>query len=540
MNNKLTKKILNDVLPQISTKKSFLNYVIPNTNINNVKLDSNDKWFTIKKEDEYEDKQIEIKAFCTDIVTKYLFRDHSKYFDFLNYVNNEFISMIENYIVKNKLTYIDIMFLFKGGNIIKLFEKSAFNQFPDKIKNIIINYYDQYFQRSDSDFSIYVNPELENYQLHLDQVTNNTFELLKKIRQHLESNVEKYFYIEPDGRILNEYCNTVCKNDLNIKLIKYFKGKNNIFVNLCTKLGKHKISIKQNNNSECIIKSKNDMIMLEKNDKEVIAKNIENKHDMFVSMNTALKFGVSNFNLCRLKIPFTISYLNNKKEIKNLITNGELIDVSLPKDESVKHFYSNLKGNIAKYTVSNNTNKFSFYAYSLSYLLHDLEAIFLNSKYPWIIPKYNKRINRVFFLYLLDLMSVKDGNTLKDSLEVKIGYLKYFKEVILECKSKDCKENYGKNNLRLKETKNYFEESLEDSIYYGIFAMKKYIKKLFEMKANKEIIEEDLIKYEEFLTIVADNIRVCLEFLEKVLEWVNEKVKVNTSVLYNNNILNLY
>jgi len=538
MNNKTTKKLLDDIFPKnTNSKKSYLNIIIPN----NEKLNENNgKWFTMPKEEEFEDKQIEIKAFCTDIVTKYLFRDYSKYFDFLNYVNITFNEMIKEYIEKNNLTKVDILFLFKGGNIIKLFEKSAFNQFPEEIRNIIISYYDPYFQRSDSDFSIYVNPYLEDYKLHLDKITSKTFELLHKIRQHLEINVEKYFFIEKDGKILNDYCNDVCTNDFNIKLIRYFKGRNNLFVNLCTKIGKHKISIKSN--TECSIKSKNDMIIEEKNDKEFRVKNIENNHDMFISMNTALKFGVSNFNLCRLKIPFTISYLNNKKEIKNLISNGELIDVSLPKDESVKHFYNNINGNMAKYTVTNNKNKdtFSFFAYSLSYLLHDLEAIFLNSKFPWTIPKYNKRINRIFFLYLLDLMSVKDANTLKDSLEVKIGYLKYFKEVITECKLKDCKEEYGKNNSKLKMSKNYFEDSLEESIYYGIFAMKKYIKNLFEMKANKEIIDEDLIKYEEFLNNVADNLRVCLEFLEKILEWVNKKVKVNTNELYNNNIVNLY
>ena len=553
-----TTNIFKTILKKIK-EKSFTNKnVINDPDLGNVYEDVNNKyeWDIIEKQENFEDKLLYFKTFCTNIVTNYFFSNPQKYYNFLNYVNNEFTSMVDNYKNQNRLEKDDILFLFKGGNIIKLFEKSAFNQFPFSARQILSNYYDEYFQRSDSDFTIYINPSLGNFNKKVIEITNLTADKLISIRSYLEKYISYYFFVE--GKTITDkmkkLCDEKCKKEFITKLNEYIVNvKHNTleeFSNLCCKLGSYTFEMKNDKlKSDPIFKTekKDDIIIIENNDKSFKLRTEKNNNDIFLSKNTALKFNGSNFNLCRLKIPFTINYKERKAAFdptiqnNSIISSGELIDVSIPKDESVTHFYSNLKGNLAEYSINNDGQTFSFYAYSTSYLLHDLESIILATKYPWTITKYNKRINRIFLLYLLDLMSVKDSNIYSHSLETKLAYLEYFYQVANECKTAIELKDYGKPGSQLRIKKIIYKDKADNKlIYYGIFAMKKYMKNLFRARFRENFTGNKLKEYENFFDIIIENIKICTSFIKQVIEWINEKVNININNLYNNNMINLY
>ena len=141
-----------------------------------------------------------------------------------------------------------------------------------------------------------------------------------------------------------------------------------------------------------------------------------NKSYMYISYNTALDFSTmtnerwrSKFNLVRTKIGFN---LNTDKG--TVYIGGELIDVSIPhrKDSELKLFFDDINNNLESFEITHDVCNFKFKSYSVYYLTKDLEKIlFKQNLFPWGDAKYTKRINRVFYLYFVDIfMKMKGSN----------------------------------------------------------------------------------------------------------------------------------
>ena len=55
-----------------------------------------------------------------------------------------------------------------------------------------------------------------------------------------------------------------------------------------------------------------------------------------------------------------------------------------------------------------------FLSYSLSHIIEDLEKmLYHENNYPWIDKKYEKRVNRLFYLSFIELFKLLENNELR-------------------------------------------------------------------------------------------------------------------------------
>ena len=167
---------------------------------------------------------------------------------------------------------------------------------------------------------------------------------------------------------------------------------------------------------------------------------------IYNSINTTLRIqklhNFNNFNLARSKVNFVIKTDRNGQNEEHKIA-GELIDVSISKrdDDSLADYFRNYATAFNDYNLSyyknygfshtlfnqfseelktslvieeankNFIDSFVFKAFSYKYCVKDLVRIlFKDSSYPWEDQKYKKRIGRLIYLILIDLLNKENDN----------------------------------------------------------------------------------------------------------------------------------
>ena len=193
-------------------------------------------------------------------------------------------------------------------------------------------------------------------------------------------------------------------------------------------------------NNSVSYSSRNDFIIENSNnDNELIKYDIKKSNSfMYISLNKTLEFKsgdgrIIKFSLIRTKINFNLlveknnSIINESMAGKLIDINmpyrkyehinmaGELIDVSIPhrKDKSIYEVFDNLDKAISRYTLNNNNKVLKFNSYSLEFLIEDLEKILFHEQYPWDDKKYVKRLNRLCYLYFLDMFIKQSSNIMR-------------------------------------------------------------------------------------------------------------------------------
>ena len=398
----------------------------------------------IDRDAEFNDLNRELKGICTDIVVNDFFKSEECLYNFLLLVYSSFENVINAYKSKHKLQETDIFFTFKGGNILRIVYKELLLELPNAVASHLKDYYKKFFKRSDADFSIYINPTLKKYNEHYEEMMLIAYYLQIKIRDIILKNPTKYFdYFKYNNdfrqKILQKYL--INFNNANSfkdkKNYKYYDGvvKNLTFIN-------NSSSRKQKYNylSDFLIKEG-------KHANQLIQKFINNKKSyMYISWNRTLEFksgdgGITKFALIRTKINFNLD-IEKKNSEKIINMAGELIDVSIPhrKDKSINEVFEKYDKAISRYTMNesdsysqNHSQKsFEFNSYSLEFLIEDLEKILFHvAKFPWDDNKYVKRLNRLCYLYFLDMFIKQRINRTRINLLVsaKVG-LKKTKPVV--------------------------------------------------------------------------------------------------------------
>ena len=147
---------------------------------------------------------------------------------------------------------------------------------------------------------------------------------------------------------------------------------------------------------------------------------------MYNNINKALRIKTTNnrilkFYLTRIKITFNL-HLENKINQQNIIAiGGELIDVSIGRDESSANFYKNKHNYIDSINLTQNTGfyinsvkTFNLNIYSFQYLYEDLKFILIDTLYlPWEDLKYKKRLLSFIFLTFIDVFKNIKKNLFK-------------------------------------------------------------------------------------------------------------------------------
>jgi len=485
--------------------------------------------------DELIDYNREYKDLCTDIIVKTFLSEETGMFNFLQLVYGTFDKAIKIYRLSKNIDKIDIFFVYKGGNILRIISNDFLRELPRAASKIITDYYEQFFKRSDADFSIYINPNIENYDQIYDDMTYLSYLLQVYIRKIFSENLTDYFEIfkfnqKVKQHVLTDYFNRASRAnalvDPNNKILYQSVLKKLVFLDI--QIG--------NGEKEHYI-GKYDLAKEITNDNKIATFDLDKiHHGMFIQMNQTLDFNSSSgrikFNLVRTKVCFNFIFEKPNGEKMNKLIGGELIDVSIPHrlDDNFKHFYeSNGPQNLLQlYRLSYGKSRLEFLSYTYFYLAHDLEFIlFKFVKKPWQTPKYEKRINRLFYLYVIDLF-------------VKIDSLKERKNIIF-----DILNGIFKINLKVESLLENGKKIL-DSIDYFINKYRKkdlliivLLENIKNIVLHELVTENDLEEYNNMLKIFIQNSIIMIEAFKGVRTYCSEDGNLNVELLYNNDFKSL-
>lgn len=414
----------------------------------------------------YSDERRFIKSILTDFVVKEMFKDEEQLYQFLKYIFTIYYYGLEKYRKTKNLPKNSIIFLYKGGNVLRIIEKGFMFELPGKSRDILQQFYSPFFKRGDADFGIYIKPDLRDYQQIYDEVTYLSYYLQSNIRNYMIQNKLKFFSIY---KYSPEYLSNLLKTEIFDKLINedlqdneawkdvtflnvVFEGENvsaiprKEVIDKLKNMDSNKFTDKDNYNNfletyekedyngeyDYLVQFKNKPNPLDRRIPKVMefwTKKDTPKSVFRVSYNKSLSFYTAIerevpmlkiFNLVRSKAQFRIDYLDSNGILHKKSMGGELIDVSIAHrcaDIETQTFFHNINNNISKYQIShhsNNDEKLEFLSYSLHYIVDDLEKMLYHENiYPWIDKKYEKRVNRLFYLCFIELFKLLQNNELR-------------------------------------------------------------------------------------------------------------------------------
>lgn len=162
-------------------------------------------YFDRKPDEIIDDSDTFLKDIMTKFVNNHFYNNNEITFNFFNVIQTIFKNGIDKYIEKRGLPKNCIIFVFKGGNIMRLLiNKELEKNFSEKQMIIILDKVKDIFKKSDSDFQIYIknlinsvdNKGIQITKIIMDEIYNDinklTYLLLNRIRNIILLNPEEY------------------------------------------------------------------------------------------------------------------------------------------------------------------------------------------------------------------------------------------------------------------------------------------------------------------------------------------------------------
>lgn len=494
----------------------------------------------------------EAQGIVTDIVIDEFLKESDKMFNFMRTICILFNDSIDLYCEKMGLkktvregnSYVlgDIYFMYKGGNVLRLLFNEFRKNLSNKVSNIARDKFANFFKKSDSDFSIIINPELPNYDMVYDDMIRLSYIIQKLVRDKIFNKIpngdsnDVFSYIEYNDakkmvvlkKVFEDMKSMNSITDPNNEL---FYGANILKVKIFSESFGINGYKKEETNS-----SKKDMILDILNKKTPSGDRIlgtyfysEDKYVYPISINKGLDFirgGEENlirvkFALVRTKLNMEVSFIKNGKEdFKNI--GGELIDCTvmhrLTHNLDTLEKYEKGKKKMTHYILSNGSENILFHGYNLDGLIKDLELIlFIDKDKPWEDLKYKKRINRLFFLYMVDLFE-----TIK-TLEKRKELIDKFRTYII-----------NDINLKLKEGKlNEINLSIgtEFDSAHAITNIINYLVNIANViyKNDQNNYEEDIKEFIVMMDTIEENTKYINEILNGMMDYVKDEAKYDMS-----------
>ena len=476
----------------------------------------------------------------TEYFTKLFFKNEqiNEIFQFI--INTIFQIMIKKYIDENNLKETDILFIYKGGTTMKiLFEK---------YKNLINieNYFDnKNFKRSDSDYSIIINPFIPNAEKHRKEIIKMSFVILNELRKVFSTCKNVLFdnceFTDEKLKELIENFNLNLNNNLeckeifkNIKIVGITYGDKLFFNEDKERFYENdeikNIRIEEIDNQinkespNAIIKKIGNILNrnYKSNRRDMYIENDQlffmldelnykaSKNNIYLSMNNninQLQGKIENYNnnftLLRLKmntILFYINTLNNTIGISN--APSELIDLSIAKIDSdeLKFVYEHdIRNEITKYKPIHTYLNFVYNGYSINGFIYDfIKQLYIESNPPWIGPKFEKKLQRFSFFILLSLLELKNKN---QEITYKILYNNVEKLIVFFNYDYDT---INKNIDIFKSLLDYiFKFFIEQKDISNIYLIKKYLLNLFD--SNKNVYTQTKLIFTNINKYILDN-----------------------------------
>lgn len=365
------------------------------------------------------DHNRELKDFSTAFVVKEFFRSKETLFNFMKLTYETIDQELKKYREQHKLEDRAVFFLFKGGNVLRIIANQLFSVLPPEARNLLKQTYQDNFKRSDADFSVFVDESKLGslgYETAMADLTKLTYGALNIIRAELMANPDKYFdYFQYNNRVAEKYL----KNYFNkLDLLESLKNPDNKNLFSADFVQLQLLDTKANDLS-CPYEGQLDYeYVFDKDDKsKIIGSPLSNTSSWIMNtINKTLEWPVENqpeklvkFYLVRSKVQFEYTYGKDGQFVRKPV-GGELIDVSFPHKDDFRltTFLNNYDSWVADYTLKMDTSDDAFVmkAESLSGIAEDLYGVvFEQFSRPWEGAKYTKRINRLFFLAIVDMLS---------------------------------------------------------------------------------------------------------------------------------------
>jgi len=365
----------------------------------------------------FEDDSRDLKDLGTNFVNQVIFDTPGTLYNFLEEVYGKLDTLLAQYRLRHSLPDQSISILFKGGNVLRSIAQSYFQLLHPMYRDPLENEYGGYFTRSDSDFSIYIDPGLPNYDQVLAEVTELAYGELNNIRSDFFANPELYFDF---ARFKKDYASGQLTPYLaQAQQVPALKNADNNTWYGANILQMELLNASATTAPACRYHGQFDWRYVR--DPVTNAINATplttTRNWIFNSNNQTLEWPWPSdpshrisFYLVRSKVAF--EYVVEKEgKRENKIVGGELIDVSIPtrNDSSLQHFFDHYDDNVHDYTLFSvdGAKHQKIKAYSLAYLAEDLESILFDEVVrPWSSgPKYKKRLYRIFLLHIIDLLN---------------------------------------------------------------------------------------------------------------------------------------
>ena len=558
-------------------------------------LDKSTSSQRIEKETNYTDHDRDFKDIMTKCVVEQFYKSDSENANFIQLISDLFNKMIETYCEKMNLQNNDILFLYKGGNVLRILALEAINSQPANLKNYLMEKFESQFKKSDADFTIYINPKLINFKKIYDDMSLLSFLCLNYIRSIFLTKMSDHFSYHKLNTNLKEDILSLYLEKLNKSSAledpnnKYYGGKflslrlddinigesqtggmfledvpgsdrkDMYFNDIKKQLFFNKLDESEEEFGSNVNGTKEDHLIIDDHQTGqlvyftmpiyelfsnhnmldetgiTILKFIlgtlgrDNSSYIYVSYNSTLDFAKSKFHLNRSKVNFQSKFQKNNGEvvIKNL--NGELIDVSIIDLKTLlipgMSVHEDLT-RVREYSDTSSEFNMKFKSYSFDFFIHDLTfIIFENAEYPWLDRKYGKRLTRLCFLYLIDMLDVSYGPDLKERIKFVI---------ILKSYLTDIKNLFSKGDVSIQKKIYQMENSV---VEYG-FKLKQIINHVTDpLKKSSDNQEEFITNCINFLNDVISNLNIMENFLTSLQTYLATSGLIKGNELYNFDVL---
>lgn len=491
---------------------------------------------SIEHTSEYKDDNIGLKDTFTDFVNDVILNDENSLFNFLYIITVLFQDAISVYKIKKRLKENDIFFILKGGNVLRFVAKNFLFDISGGTSDILLDYYSKFFKRSDADFSIIINPKLDNYENIFDDISLLSYNLLKYIQSIFDINKTRFFeWYKYDDIQKTHLLNGLYKEINELDLSKNDTWKNRQITGLAFENTSTNTNLSYINPPDIAVRFKERFNL----NTDTLLWPIDNTNDeIYVSYNEALSFmkdRLIKFNLIRAKYGFSVHYYDKVEQKNDVISiGGELIDVSVGHrdDEYVSKFYNSVEKYISLFELSiSDTRFFKFRSYSLIYLFKDLyRMLFIDAKYPWQDRKYVKRLNRLFYVGYIDLFTQFPDN------KKRLNYLNLLLEIILAVEKTLVDENTtNTENSMVRDSIQGLKNKIENSsLILDLFLDKTLDLLLYEKDSSSTIdITTTYDSREEYAPYNIEKTSQSVKNLKQDLDLISKSYSKNTSTSKN-------
>lgn len=494
----------------------------------------------------------EVNSIATDLVVNDFINSTEKTYNFMNIICVLFNKSIDYYCqIKNlkrsaDTTPGDIFFMYKGGNVLRLIYYEFSKNIGVGPNRILDEFFSKSFKKSDSDFSIVINPELEDY--------DKIFEDMISLSYILQTIIRKQFNREPKGDMFDVFAFTEYNDQKKSLILRNMLRALNSAESTRDKENPDfygakftKIVVMGYEFSDQEHDSSKDYKLSDKySDKNTVSQDNSRRSDFaidtcdntdtggfkqkdaciyplinpndgdhfYISANRSLDFRTGandsirvKFTLVRTKLN-CVAYMTKGNENLKKLLGAEVIDCSMTHRKATG--YSSMeemekfKTGISFYSLSMaDKHRLDFFGYNIPGMIHDLEfMMFEQNETPWLDAKFAKRFNRLFFMYMVDLYINVIDNT------ERINIINKFRESMQLI-----------NKISFEENKNKYIESiknmvpLDDRIHLN--------KSMMEFIRIASVSFDTKKELQNMIKIIDENTKHMLDVLGETQKYIN-------------------